>query len=95
MAKTFTAAHTKSHFAESLRQAEAGEIIEITRYGKPVAAMVGKDDLDMLRRLRAATSSTGLAAAIGKFDDGDEFADAVDRVVASRVPISKPIKFDV
>lgn len=54
MRKTLTAAEAKTHLAESLRLAEAGDVVEITRYGKPVAAIVGVEALEQLERLQAA-----------------------------------------
>ena len=87
MRKTLTAAEAKSHFAESLRLAEAGDVVEITRYGKPVAALVGAQTLEQLERLRAARPQEGLQSLVGRWDDGDELADEVDRVVASRGPM--------
>lgn len=85
--KTMTAAEAKSHFAESLRLAESGDVVEITRYGKPVAAIVSKQTLERLVRLEATQPQEGLQTLLGRWDDGDEFADAIDEVVASR---SKP-----
>lgn len=87
MRKTLTAAEAKTHFAESLRLAEAGDVVEITRYGKPVAALVGGRRLEQLERLEAATPQEGLAALVGRWSDGDDFADEVDRVVAGRRPV--------
>ncbi len=87
MRKTLTAAEAKNHFAESLRLAEAGDVVEITRYGKPVAAIVGARTLEQLERLLAAKPTEGLQSLIGRWDDGDEFADEVDRIVAGRSPM--------
>ena len=86
MRKTLTAAEAKTHFAKSLRRVEAGDVVEITRYGKPVAALVGSEDLEQLERLRAAKPQQGLAGLVGRWDDGDDLADEVDRIVASRGP---------
>jgi prevent-host-death family protein len=36
-------AEAKAQFAELLRRVEAGEEVEITRYGRPVARLVGSD----------------------------------------------------
>ena len=36
-------AEAKAQFAELIRRAEAGEAIELTRYGRPVARIVGAD----------------------------------------------------
>lgn len=36
-------AEAKAQFAELIRRAEAGEAIELTRYGKPVARLVAAE----------------------------------------------------
>ena len=36
-------AEAKAQFSELIRRAEAGEAIELTRYGRPVARIVGAD----------------------------------------------------
>ena len=87
MRRTVSAAEAKTHFAESLRLAESGEVVEITRYGKPVAAIVGAQALEELERLLAARPQEGLQSLLGRWDDGDELADEVDRVVAGRGPM--------
>ncbi len=87
MRKTLTAAQAKTHFAESLRRAEAGDVVEITRYGKPVAAIVGAEALEQFERLLAAHPQKGLQSLVGQWDDGDELADEVDRVVVGRGPM--------
>ncbi len=87
MRKTLTAAEAKTHFAESLRLAEAGDVVEITRYGKPVAALVGARALEQFERLLAARPQQGMQSLVGRWDDGDELADEVDRVVAGRGPM--------
>lgn len=84
MTKTLSAARAKAHLAEALRLAESGDIVEITRYGKPVAALVGTRQLAQLRRLKAAGPEQGLAGLVGRFEDGDDFARALDEVVAER-----------
>jgi prevent-host-death family protein len=84
MSRTLSAAEAKTHLAEALRLAEAGEIIEITRYGKPVAALVGAESLDQFRRLRAAGPAAGLAGLIRQDADGEDFARAVEQVVEER-----------
>ena len=81
---TVTAAEAKAHLAEYLRAAESGAQVVITRYGKPVAALVGASELEQLARLRAASPSSGLASLIGRWQDGDELADQLDDIVANR-----------
>ena len=39
-------AEAKARFAELIRRAKAGEAIELTRYGRPVARIVAADRLD-------------------------------------------------
>ena len=94
MRKTLTAAAAKTHFAESLRLAEAGDVVEITRYGKPVAAIVGAEAFELFERLLAARPQQGLQSLIGRWSDGDELANEVDRVVASRGPLREIPDFE-
>jgi hypothetical protein len=46
--------------------------------------MCGACELDELEKLRTARPRRGLAALVGRWDDGEELADEVDRVVAGR-----------
>ncbi len=85
--KTMTAAQAKTHFAESLRLAEAGNVVEITRYGKPVAAIIGARQLEELERLRASGPEAGLAPLVGGWEDGEVWAGEVDRAVNRRGPM--------
>ncbi len=48
---TLSAADAKNRFADALRQAESGELVLITRYRKPVAALLGGERLERLDRL--------------------------------------------
>ncbi len=43
MPKTLSAADAKNRFADALRLAEGGELVVITRYRKPVAALLSTD----------------------------------------------------
>ena len=90
MSTVYTAAQTKNNFSESLRLAESGEIVEITRYGRSVAALVSIETLEQLRRLQAAVPTTGLAQLVGRYDDGDDFANILDEVVKERSPFEDP-----
>ena len=90
MPKTFSAARVKAKLGECLRLVEAGDTVVITRYGRPVAALVDPEDLAAVQRLRAAGPDAGLAGMIGLWGDGDELADAVDDVVARRAPLREP-----
>lgn len=86
MARTLSAAEAKAHLAEALRAVESGETVTITRYGRPVAVLVPSEWADQLERLRAAGPGSGLGGLIGRYSDGDELADALDQVAASRTP---------
>ena len=75
--RELTAAEAKAKFADCLRTAEAGETVLVTRHGRPVAAIVGTEELRQLERLRAASTDQGLAGLAGKWADGDELADLI------------------
>lgn len=57
--KTVSLADAKSHFSELVDQVEAGETVQITRRGKPVARLVSAHpekkpvDVEALRRIAA------------------------------------------
>ncbi len=48
--KTLSAADAKNGFADALRLAEGGELVVITRYRKPVAALLSTGRLEQLER---------------------------------------------
>jgi prevent-host-death family protein len=87
MSTILSAAEAKTHLGEALRLAEAGEVVEITRYGKPVAALVGADRMAQVRRLEAADKVGGLASLVGRYEDGEEFARLAQEVVDSRAAL--------
>ncbi len=78
--RTVTAAEAKAKFAESLRIAEKGDVVVITRYGKPVAALVNADELEQLERLRSKSPEEGLAHLVGRWSDSEELAKELDRI---------------
>jgi prevent-host-death family protein len=80
MKRTMSAAEAKTHFAACLRFAEQGRAIVITRHGRPVAAMVSAEEVEQLRRLRAAGAPAGLAAVAGGWPGSEELV----RVVATK-----------
>lgn len=66
-------AEAKAQFAELIRRAEAGEAIELTRYGRPVARLVAAE---------RATGKPLLGAMQGAFTLPDDmFAD--DEAIAA------------
>ena len=84
MSRTVSAAVAKTHFAEALRDAEAGELVMITRYGRPVAALVPADLALQAQRLQAASPDQGLGSLIGRFPDANELLEALDEMQGDR-----------
>jgi len=50
MARDYSIAEAKDHFAEAVRTAEAGETVTLTRRGRPVAVLLSESEF---RRLSA------------------------------------------
>jgi len=71
-------AETKNRLAECVRSAEQGQEIVITRHGRPVAALVSAQDLELLRRLRAAERGKGLAGLAGGWEGSEELVRLVE-----------------
>jgi prevent-host-death family protein len=91
MSKAMTIAEAKSRFSDCVRSAESGEIVLITRYGRPAAAVVSAKYLAELERLRRkGPASQGLSALIGRFPDGEEFAAEAEQIVRERGAPRKP-----
>lgn len=84
MRQTFTAAQTKAQFAESLRLVEQGDIVVITRHGKPVAAMINVDELEQFERLRVAGPESGLGSLVCQWGDTDSFVALLEQATADR-----------
>jgi prevent-host-death family protein len=71
MDKSISVADAKATFSECIRQVEAGSSVLITRHGKPVAAIVGPNDLEQIKRLRKAGPEGGLASIAGGWEDSE------------------------
>ena len=84
MTKTAPASEVKENFADYVRSAEEGESVVITRYGRPVAVLLSTSRYERLERLASPPPDAGLAGLVGRWEDGDELADEVERVVRSR-----------
>lgn len=80
MAKPISIVEAKAHFSDYVRKAEAGQSVLITRHGKPVAAVVGAEDLAALRRLRAAGPEAGLASVAGGWEGSNDLAEILSRI---------------
>ena len=76
--KQVSVSEAKAHFAEYVRAVESGDLVVLTRHGKPVAAIVRPENIDQLGRLRAAGPESGLASLSGGWKGVDE----VIRIVA-------------
>lgn len=72
MPKKISVAEAKAHFADCVRDAERGEPVLITRHGKAVVALVAANDLETLRRLRAAGPEGGLASLAGGWKGSED-----------------------
>jgi prevent-host-death family protein len=83
MNTTRSVADAKSHFADCIASAEAGEPVVITRHGKPVAAIVRAEDLATSTRLGEDSPQAGLAGIMGTWDD-DDIAGVYDEIAAHR-----------
>lgn len=81
MTRSISAGAAKSSFAELLREAEGGDTVTITRYGRPVAVLVPPQLAEALRRLDAAGPQAGLAGLVGQLPDGEELVEALEAIV--------------
>ena len=70
MPKNIGVAEVKKHFSEVMSQiSQIGEHFIIEKKGKPMAAMVGLKDLEMIERSAKKGKRNGLLAAIGAWED--------------------------
>jgi prevent-host-death family protein len=74
-----TVAAAKARFAACVREAEQGTTVVITKHGRRVAALVSADDVEELRRLRAAGPKAGLASLAGGWEGSDELVKEIRR----------------
>jgi prevent-host-death family protein len=65
-------AEAKSKFAEYVRRAETGDVVVLSRHGKPVAAIVAAGDADQVARLRAAGPEKGLCSIAGGWQGSED-----------------------
>ncbi len=59
MRHKLSASDAKNRFAHALRQAEGGDVVAITRFGKPAAALVGAERLARLEAAAADAAAAG------------------------------------
>jgi prevent-host-death family protein len=84
MRRTISIAAAKARLTDCVRVAENGDAVVITRYGRPVAALVSTGLLQEVERLRAVCPRGGLASLVGRYDDGAELARELHRIVKHR-----------
>lgn len=82
--ETVSVAEAKAKFAEYVRRAETGDVVVLSRHGKPVAALVGTEDIDRLVRLRAAGPGKGLVSIAGGWKGSEDLVAHVERKKRSR-----------
>lgn len=82
--KALSVAEAKAHFSECIENAVNEGYVLITRYGKPIAAIVDLQDLEQLMRLRSARETGTLANLGSDWEDADEFAQILDEIVQER-----------
>ena len=84
MPRKISVAEAKAHFADCVRKAETGEPVLITRHGKPVVALVPANDLETLRRLRAAGPEGGLASLAGGWKGSEDLVEILGSLRRTR-----------
>jgi len=72
--ETVSVADAKSRFAEYVRRAETGDVVVLSRHGKPVAALIPAGEVDQFERLRAAGPGKGLVSLAGGWKGSEELA---------------------
>jgi prevent-host-death family protein len=76
--KALSVAEAKAALSDAIRDVEGGNTVLITRRGKPVAALVRAEDLEMLERLQAAGPQQGLASIAGGWKDSDDLVASIE-----------------
>ncbi len=69
MRRILTAADARKQLADALRHAESGDLVVITRYRKPVAALMGAAQLEHFERLEAEQAVASSARDERQCDD--------------------------
>ena len=85
MPKKIGVAEVKRDFSGVISEVSLkGEHFIIERKGKPMAAIVGVKDLDMLEGLKIERKKRGLLAAIGAWEDMDDLEKLVVEIYGRR-----------
>lgn len=91
MARKLSAAQAKSQLADCLRKAESGELVIITRHGKPVAALVSVDRV-ALPKGKDTRAGAGLAGLAGGWKGSEDLVKALGKIRRTRP--RRPIALD-
>ena len=93
MVKRVSAASAKAHLSELTAEvAYGGERVIIERHGKPIAALVSVDELELLERETHAAK--GLMSAVGAWSvlDDSEIDTLVEDIYAAReTDLGRPV----
>lgn len=97
--RTVSAADAKAHFSELLSEVAHGDRVQIVieRHGKPVAALVGMDDLARLKDANLlASEPQGALALVGAWAEmGDDEIDEMVRDIYEQRERDMPRPFEL
>lgn len=84
MTKKIAVSEAKENLPRYLREIRTGESVLITRYGRPVAALVSLESLARLEESSEEAPEKGLAGLAQRWSDGDQLADDMARLTRRR-----------
>ncbi len=83
--KKIGVAEAKRNFSELMDEvSKEGRHFIIERNGKPVAAMVGVKDLELIEKQRRQAGGNGLLAALGAWDDFEGLDEMIKDIYRKR-----------
>jgi len=85
MTRKMAIAEIKRNFSEVVhRIANKGEHFIIKKKGRPIAAMINLEELEMIERLKRKQGNPGLLSAIGAWEDFDNLERVIKEVYKKR-----------
>ncbi|MGL5804163.1 MAG: type II toxin-antitoxin system Phd/YefM family antitoxin [Xenococcaceae cyanobacterium] len=84
MTESFSEEEIKAHLSEAIDLARQEGFITITRHGIPVAAIVKIDKIEPVKSYIAAILDGKMANLAEEWEDADEFARELDKVIRDR-----------
>jgi antitoxin (DNA-binding transcriptional repressor) of toxin-antitoxin stability system len=87
MTTTITTEQIKTYLPEAIESALAEDFLVITRHNQPIAALVSYEDLLLLQKIKATFKKSGLAHIADNWEDADDFAQELDKIVAERYQV--------